>query len=125
MWDQDRSECRNRAISSNRYEITRRSSAGVIEKHGSVPQIVGMTQTHIIPAAFVASLALASLALAGSAQAACLAEYKAKQDDPLRLAHTTIEVEGPCTLDDVTVKVEEVLAEDGWTLLKLISVEEI
>ena len=59
---------------------------------------------------------------AGTASAACTAEYKAKQDNPLRLEHGNMEVAGPCTVEDATQELTKRLAEKGWTLLKVLTV---
>lgn len=61
---------------------------------------------------------------AGSASAACMAEYKAKQDDPLRLDHGTVEIAGECTVEAATLELKDVLAAEGWTLLKVLSVKD-
>jgi len=42
-------------------------------------------------------LVLATLALPATAQAACYADYKAKQDAPLRLHYGVAEIDTPCT----------------------------
>ena len=61
--------------------------------------------------------------LALPAQAECYVDYKAKQDDPLRLAYGVSQVS-----DDVCGKPKQAKAElaprlaaDGWTLLKILS----
>lgn len=74
----------------------------------------------ITPLALAAALSL----LASAALADCTAVYKAKQDNPLRLEHSSMTVSEPCTISDVTPKVEAELASKGWTLLKVLSVSE-
>lgn len=61
--------------------------------------------------------------LALPAHAECYVDYKAKQDDPLRLAYGVSQVS-----DDVCGKPKQAKAElaprlaaDGWTLLKILS----
>ena len=76
-----------------------------------------MTQTH---KTLIAAMGLSLTAT--FAQADCLVEYKAKQDNPLRLEHGTLTVAAPCTLDVATTNATAVLAERGWTLLKVLSV---
>jgi hypothetical protein len=61
---------------------------------------------------------------AGAASAACTAEYKAKQDDPLRLEHGTVEIAGDCTVEAAMLELKEVLEAKGWTLLKVLSVKD-
>ena len=70
------------------------------------------------------AIAASFMLFARSAAADCTAVYKAKQDNPLRLEQSTLVVEGPCTQEDATPKVEAALAAKGWTLLKVLSVSE-
>lgn len=69
----------------------------------------------------IASLTLI-LFLAGSAQAACYADYKAKQDDPLKLHYGVAELSGDCTVEAAEEELPERLSGDGWTLLAVLSV---
>ncbi|CTQ33287.1 hypothetical protein [Jannaschia rubra] len=60
--------------------------------------------------------------LAAPAQAACYADYKAKQDDPLRLHYGVIEVpDAACTLDGAAAELRARL-DDGWQLLQVMGV---
>ena len=59
---------------------------------------------------YVAPALLLSLSCAAPAQAACYADYKAKQDAPLRLAYGVAAVLAPR------------LAAAGWTLLSIVSI---
>ena len=69
--------------------------------------------------ALVAALAL----FAGQASAACLAEYKAKRDNPLRLEHGIMAIpDEDCGISRAEIVVRERLAEEGWTLLSVVSV---
>ncbi|PWJ17486.1 hypothetical protein [Jannaschia seohaensis] len=66
-------------------------------------------------------LVLASLA-AGAAQAACYADYKAKQDNPLRLHYGVMEVpDGACSREAAASVIASRLR-DGWQLLDVVSV---
>lgn len=68
-------------------------------------------------------LAALLLALALPAEAACYADYKAKQDAPLRLHYGVMEVaQGACAGRNPTPEVRSRLAAGGWTLLNVISV---
>lgn len=70
----------------------------------------------------LAAFALA-WALAAPAGAACFADYKAKQDDPLRLHYGVAEV--PDTACDPKAAVGVLrprLAQAGWTLLNVLSI---
>lgn len=62
------------------------------------------------------------LLTAGSAQAACYADYKAKQDNPLRLHYGVIEINGDCTVSTAERQLPERLARDGWQLLNVLGV---
>ncbi|MFD0859616.1 hypothetical protein [Roseovarius aquimarinus] len=69
----------------------------------------------------VLTLALAA-SLAAPAGAACIAEYKAKRDDPLELFYGTAQIDGPCTLEDAEAELRGALDREGLTLLKVLSV---
>lgn len=66
------------------------------------------------------------LALAGvaTAQAACYVEYKAKRDNPLELFYDVAVVPGPCTMASARAQLAPMLAGQGLTLLKILSVRE-
>lgn len=59
---------------------------------------------------------------AAAAQAACFADYKAKQDDPLRLQYGVAEITGACTVDSARAELEQRLASNGWQLLTILGV---
>lgn len=70
-----------------------------------------------------AAVLLASLALAGVAQAECYADYKAKQDSPLRLHYGVIAVpDEACSAGAAAKVIAPRLAKRGWTLLNVLSV---
>jgi hypothetical protein len=64
-----------------------------------------------------------ALMLALPAQAECYVDYKAKQDDPLRLAYGVAQVSDAACGKPKQAKAELAprLAADGWTLLKIVS----
>lgn len=65
------------------------------------------------------------LALGGQASAECYADYKAKQDDPLRLHYGVAQVsDGACAGGPAAAEAELAprLAAGGWTLLNVLSV---
>ena len=66
-------------------------------------------------------LLLASTQLA---QAACFADYKAKQDDPLRLHYGVAELRGDCDAASAETELRPRLLVDGWTLLTVLDVFE-
>lgn len=59
--------------------------------------------------------------LAPAAEAACYADYKAKQDNPLRLHYGVAEITGACTAANASVQLPARLAQGGWTLLSVVS----
>ncbi|WP_377509664.1 hypothetical protein [Octadecabacter sp. R77987] len=60
--------------------------------------------------------------MAGAAQAACYADYKAKQDDPLRLHYGVVEIDGDCNVENAAAQLEDALGADGWQLLNVLGV---
>lgn len=54
------------------------------------------------------------------AQAACYADYKAKQDGPLRLHYGVAEIHGACSRDNATAELTGRLANAGWVLLNVL-----
>lgn len=63
------------------------------------------------------------LGLGGPALAAdCYADYKAKQDNPLRLHYGVAVVNGPCTKAAARNELAQRLGARGWTLLNVVSV---
>jgi len=64
---------------------------------------------------------LVATALPASA-AGCYADYKAKQDDPLRLHYGVAQINGDCSSDGARAELEQRLSAQGWTLLNVLSV---
>ena len=62
------------------------------------------------------------LLMAGTAQADCYADYKAKRDDPLRLHYGVAEVTGECTVENARAELDPRLGADDWQLLSIESV---
>lgn len=56
------------------------------------------------------------------AQAACYADYKAKQDDPLRLHYGVAELRGDCSVGSAENQLRDRLDSAGWQLLNVLSV---
>lgn len=56
------------------------------------------------------------------AQAACYADYKAKQDNPLRLHYGVTEVRGDCSVAGAEAQLRDSLGRDGWQLLNVLGV---
>ena len=67
-------------------------------------------------------LALALMA-ASPASASCYADYKAKQDSPLRLHYGVIELPNTaCTRQAAVAQTAQRIGADGWKLLRLLSI---
>ena len=66
--------------------------------------------------------AVALCTLAGVAEAACYADYKAKQDSPLRLHYGVAELQGSCTVNAARDELGPRLSRQGWILLNVVSV---
>ena len=60
--------------------------------------------------------------MASAAQAACYADYKAKQDNPLRLHYGVSEVRGDCSVANAQSQLADRLSAAGWELLNVLSV---
>ncbi|MBL4919091.1 hypothetical protein JL811_17855 [Tabrizicola sp. DMG-N-6] len=66
---------------------------------------------------------LVTLSFAGAAQAECFADYKAKQDNPLRLHYGVMDVsDAACSVQAAPRVIAPRLSAAGWTLLNVISV---
>lgn len=83
-----------------------------------MPKVTVMKHLLLKPALIVAFMGLAAPALAAD----CYADYKAKQDNPLRLHYGVIELSGACKKAAATAEIRDRIASHGWTLLNVISV---
>lgn len=68
------------------------------------------------------SLAIILAVSASAAQAACYADYKARQDQPFALHYGVAQIEGPCTTAQAAQELAPRLATAGWRLLNVVSV---
>jgi len=77
--------------------------------------------THAPPLFLAAALAAI---LATPAHALCYADFKAKQDDPLRLMYGVIELQDPaCTRPKLAERtIQDRIAIEGWTLLNVLAI---
>lgn len=57
-----------------------------------------------------------------AAAAGCYADYKAKQDNPLRLHYGVAQINGACNAGSAQAELSARLAAQGWTLLNILSV---
>lgn len=68
-------------------------------------------------------LTVLTLSLAAPASAAdCYADYKAKQDNPLRLHYGVAQLRGGCDRGSAQAELSQRLRAQGWTLLNVVSV---
>ena len=67
-------------------------------------------------------LTVAVTAVAAPAQAQCYADYKAKQDNPLRLHYGVVQLNGPCSASAARSEIAARIARGGWVLLNVVSV---
>lgn len=69
-------------------------------------------------------LALAALLAASPAAASCMVEYKAKQDNPLRLTVGTAQLpDNACASKEAAAAaLAPKLKNEGWTLLAIVSI---
>lgn len=68
-------------------------------------------------------LAALTLSFAMPAHAAdCFADYKAKQDNPLRLHYGVAQLRGACDRGSAQTELTARLRAQGWTLLNIVSV---
>jgi hypothetical protein len=66
---------------------------------------------------------LLALMLAAPAHAECYADYKAKQDDPLRLHYGVAQIaDQNCDKKSAKKVLTKRLAQGGWTLLNVLSI---
>jgi hypothetical protein len=61
---------------------------------------------------------------ASAAHADCYADYKAKQDNPLRLHYGVTQVRGTCSIQSAQDQLRPALRRDGWELLNVLGVFE-
>lgn len=52
----------------------------------------------------------------------CYADYKAKQDSPLRLHYGVAQIDGQCSKASARAQLTQRLGAQGWTLLNVVSV---
>lgn len=77
-----------------------------------------MKQLLLIPALAAALLAQTPPALAAD----CYADYKAKQDNPLRLHYGVIQLSGGCSKQAARAEIQARISPAGWKLLNVLSV---
>jgi len=68
------------------------------------------------------ALSASLVAAAPSYGADCYADYKAKQDSPLRLHYGVIQLHQSCARKPAKPEIRARLKQDGWTLLNVLSV---
>lgn len=79
-------------------------------------------KTPLLSTAF-ALVAVVALTAGATAQSRdCYADYKAKQDSPLKLHYGVISLEKDCSRESAAGEIAERIAREGWTLLNVLSV---
>jgi hypothetical protein len=73
------------------------------------------------PATFLFTLALGMAFAMPLFAAGCYADYKAKQDGPLRLHYGVAQINGACDASSAASELAPRLNAEGWTLLNVIS----
>lgn len=96
------------------YPLTARPVHAVIEYHDTL--CFGSPMRTFISTALALALA------AHAAVAGCYVDYKAKQDNPLRLQYGVAEILGECTLEDALVELSPRLEAAGWQLLAVLTI---
>jgi len=76
----------------------------------------------LIPMKQIALSLVVSCALTGAASAQCFADYKAKQDNPLRLHYGVVQISGACSGKNAKTQIRKRLSAQGWTLLQVLGV---
>ncbi|AUQ72138.1 hypothetical protein [Phaeobacter inhibens] len=77
----------------------------------------------LISTALIAGLAAGILSDARPATAAeCYADYKAKQDAPLRLHYGVVQIGSACSKPAAEAEISGRLSAAGWTLLNVLSI---
>ena len=95
-WGRELSTGNNGGLLSDSRPRKTRFALKVIEYQGRCAHR-GAIMTHILsPRPFALALMLAFGVLPAAAEAACYADYKAKQDSPLRLHYGVVQLSGQC-----------------------------
>lgn len=68
------------------------------------------------------TIAALSLPALPADAAGCYADYKAKQENPLRLHYGVAQLSGACSRAAAQAQLSARLAANGWTLLNIVSV---
>ncbi len=63
-----------------------------------------------------------AIVIATGVHAACYADYKAKQDNPLRLHYGVLQIDGECAKSAAKAEASDRLNAAGWTLLNVLGV---
>lgn len=107
----------SQAISPRCYPISVTQTPVVIEYPRIQAQCDNMKNI-VLPV----TLALCLTAPGNASAADCFADYKAKQDNPLRLHYGVIQISGPCKKGPARSEIAARLGQNGWTLLNVLSV---
>ena len=70
----------------------------------------------------ISAVILVSSLAASAASAACYADYKAKQDNPLKLHYGVIELRGDCNKKSAKKEIAKRISGDGWDVMNVMAV---
>jgi len=94
-------------------DISRANPLSLLNNNASLRNVIGMKQLILIGA---------FIAIAGTAQAECYADYKAKRDNPLQLQYGVAKIsDGACSKQKAARELAPRLRAAGWTLLTVVS----
>lgn len=97
-------------------DIHRSYGPAILNNAAELPMTKGMKPKRFIPVLCLALSLAQPLHAAG-----CYADYKAKQDNPLRLHYGVAAIKGPCSASAAAAELAPRLAAQGWTLLNILS----
>jgi hypothetical protein len=105
----------NSALLSNNHE----AKALLLLNFTCVPA-QGEDMKHILAIPLICASLLAAMTPAQAAD--CYADYKAKQNNPLKLHYGVIQIRGACNKAAAQAEIQARIAASGWTLLNVMSV---
>ena len=111
MWDRRPQTGNNEPLLSDSLALSALLLLNIRALHSTLP-----VMKHI-----ALSVAL-TFALTSGAAAQCFADYKARQDSPLRLHYGVVQLSGQCSKGAAKSELTGRLAASGWTLLQVMSV---
>ena len=105
--------------------ITGSKALLLLNNQSNTRKMTGMRHTlspFALAAWFTVALAAGLLPAPAARAADCYADYKAKQDNPLRLHYGVIQLRQACAKGPARTEIAARLKQNGWTLLNVLSV---